>query len=162
MKNPSPAFENHGAPRSVSSALLRGARGRRSSRIRCEGYSLVEVLVAAVILLMAIGAAAALAVALSHQEDSAAADAIGVNTHEQIGRLWQLGLSQTEIEAVLPPDPSMAGLEITESDHAMGTGWNIRRADSVFQFRLPESGREAGGSVPVRTNSLLLVRDSGS
>jgi len=56
------------------------------------GYSLIEVLVAASVLLMAIGAAAVLSITPAQQEASTAAASVTINTHEQIARLFQLRL----------------------------------------------------------------------
>ena len=76
-------------------------------------YTLIEVLVAAAILMIAVGAAAALAMATVTQEEINSRVARCLNLHEQAVRLYQLGLDPSVASAVLPVDPAVVSLVFT-------------------------------------------------
>ncbi|MEM7386235.1 MAG: prepilin-type N-terminal cleavage/methylation domain-containing protein [Verrucomicrobiota bacterium] len=80
-----------------------------------SGYSLVEVLVAIAILMMGVGAAASISMTMTRQEESSATVNRAIAWHEKVSRLYQLGLSQSEIEAVLPPLRSRISLSFSST-----------------------------------------------
>lgn len=95
-----------------------GARGRGVSdghrpTLQMGGYSLVEVLVAASILVIAAAGAAAMALAVSAQQDANARMARVLALQEQGARMYQLGMDPANINAILPPDPAVVSLTFT-------------------------------------------------
>ncbi len=83
-------------------------RGRRAA------YSLAEVLVAAGLIAVAIGAAVSLSFATTSQEEAGARVARGLNVAENAARLYRLGLSGAEVIRLLPYDPVVYSISITE------------------------------------------------
>jgi hypothetical protein len=76
-----------------------------------RGYSFAEVLVASALLGLMIGGAVSLSATMNLQHASATAGAVAQNYHDNAGRLWQLGLSSTEVLAVLPHVTDNADLQ---------------------------------------------------
>jgi hypothetical protein len=81
----------------ISSMHQRGA-----SRIARLGYSFAEVLVASALLGLMIGGAVSLSATMNIQHVAASAGTMGQNYQDNAARLWQLGLSPTEVLAVMP------------------------------------------------------------
>lgn len=71
------------------------------------GFTILEVLVAAIILAIAVSTAAVLALATVSQEEVNHRIARCLNLHEQAARLYQLGLNPAEIRSILPADPAI-------------------------------------------------------
>lgn len=131
------------------------------------GYSLIEVLVAAGILAMAVAAAAALSLAISAQEEMSARAAVALNYQEQAAKLWRLGLSESEINAILPQNEAVQSLVFEESNVAFSGIGTLRQAVCTISFQLtPDAGNwtpltwTAGSQqdAPVRTYSVVLLR----
>lgn len=132
-----------------------------------SAYTLIEVLVAAGLLLLVVGAAASLSLAITAQEEMSARAAVALNQQEQAGRLWRLGLSQSEILAILPPADVITGLTIAESSTNFPGIGTLLRGECTVSFRLT---RDAGNWTPLswtagsredapqRTNSMVLLR----
>ncbi len=116
------------------------------------GYTLVETLIAAAILLLVVGAAASLSSGLTTQEILAQRTAMALNVQEQAARLWQLGITPAAItNTLLAPDPTIQSLTFTESVVAVPGVGNMRRAQCRIIFQIEE--------VPdARTNDLILLR----
>ena len=75
-----------------------------------RAYSLIEVLAAAGIIVIALGAALSLGVATVSQEESGNRIARGLSIQENAARLFRLGLSPEEIIRVIPQDPCVEEL----------------------------------------------------
>lgn len=94
--------------RSLSrSSRKRGQAGGCPSR---AGYSLVEVLIAAGLVALGIGAAALLAMTMVSQQDASARVVRALNYQEQAARLYQLGLPVGSITNILPRE---SGVTVT-------------------------------------------------
>ncbi len=85
---------------------------RKLSRAQV-GYSLIEVLVAASILIVGVGAAAKLSLIMVTQEEINQRVSVSLSHQEMAVRLYQLGLSQAEVEGLLPHDPNVASITYT-------------------------------------------------
>ncbi len=77
------------------------------------GYSLIEALVAASILAIGVAAAAKLSLVMVTQEEINQRVSISLSYQEMAMRLYQLGLSQAEADALLPDDPNVASITYT-------------------------------------------------
>jgi hypothetical protein len=82
------------------------------------GYTLVEVLVASSILMMGIAAACYMSLNTITVEEINFRVARGMAVEECAARLWMLGLSPTQVDAVLPRNPDVE-LTWTASDPVM-------------------------------------------
>ena len=134
---------------------------------RSAGYTLIEVLVAAGLLLLVVGAAASLSLSITSQEELSARAAIALNQQEQAARLWRLGLDETAISAILPPTPMVTDLDFSETTTNYSGIGTLQLAVCTISFQLtPNAGNwnplswTAGSSEdqPERTNSIILLR----
>jgi prepilin-type N-terminal cleavage/methylation domain-containing protein len=117
-------------------------------------YTLLEVLVAAAIISIAVAAAGALALATVAQEEMNARVARCLNLHEQAVRLYQLGLEPDQIADLLPPDPSVVSLDIP-SDEVTVPGdlpLTVEQADSTLTFTTSDT------SEATRTSQITVIR----
>ncbi|WP_009958385.1 hypothetical protein [Verrucomicrobium spinosum] len=73
-----------------------------SFQSRPGGYTILEVLVASAMVGVVIGGAVALAGTMNLQVETAEVTAVAINYHDNASRLWQLGLTPSEVLAVLP------------------------------------------------------------
>ena len=121
---------------------------------RSDGYTLLEVLVAAIILTIAISAAAALALATVSQEERNNQIARYLNFHEQAARLYQLGVEPSTITDILPPDPAIAGNQLTFSISSLAIPnlGTVQRAESTLEFSTDGES--------TRTSTLIVIRPS--
>jgi type II secretory pathway pseudopilin PulG len=69
---------------------------------RNKGYTLVEALMASALLGAMIGGAVALVGTMNLQERTAISGTTALNTLETAARLWQFGLTPTEVQSVMP------------------------------------------------------------
>jgi len=115
--------------------------------------------VAAGILVMGIGAAAALAITMVAQEEANARVARALNLQEQAGRLYHLGLTPSEIAAILPPEPNVSSLTFTESVISVTNVGTMESANCriIFDGGIPVTDSDAAGTAQ-RTNDVVLVR----
>lgn len=111
-----------------------------------RAYTLIEVLVAAGLLVFAIAAAASLAGSMLAQEEGNARIARALNYQEQAGRLYHLGVAVTNITAKLPTEPAVDSLDFTTGSTNLA-GVTMETAECVLTF--------SGGD---RTNTVFLVR----
>ncbi len=80
-------------------------------------FTLVETLAATVIIGMAITATVALSTTMALQEELSWRTTVGLNMQENASRLWQLGLTPTDIRKVLPQTLGNRALaEILDAD----------------------------------------------
>lgn len=82
---------------------------------RRGGYTLIEVMVAAGLLLIGISAASSLTLTMATQEEINRAVARASNLQENYIRVYQLGLSPAEIAVLMPPEPSLASVNTVEA-----------------------------------------------
>jgi type II secretory pathway pseudopilin PulG len=81
---------------------------------RPGGYTLVEALVASIILMIGISAAASLSLTMVAQEEINERTGRALNYLENATTLYQLGFSGAEITALLPQDPAVTSLTVTD------------------------------------------------
>ena len=67
-----------------------------------QGYTLIEVLAAAVIIGLAISAAVSMNTTLVLQEELSWRTTVALNYQENAAKLWQLGLSPFEVNSLMP------------------------------------------------------------
>ncbi|MCB1224951.1 MAG: prepilin-type N-terminal cleavage/methylation domain-containing protein [Verrucomicrobiales bacterium] len=72
------------------------------SRRSVRGYSLIEVLAASAVLGLAAAAGASLLGSMAVQEEMSHRVAVVRNHQENMARVWQLGLSPAEVDALMP------------------------------------------------------------
>lgn len=131
--------------------------------MKSNGYTLVEVLIAAGILAMAVAGAAVLGLTMVAQEEMNARTARLLNLHEQAARLYQLGLSSDEINALLPPEPALVSLAFPITTVEVPGLGNIQQSESTLVYRaVPDEGwvEDAPDPPPQRTNSITVIRPS--
>ena len=83
---------------------------KTQNRSRCSGYSLVEVTIAAGIIVGGVAAAAALAMNTAQMEDINYRKGRVISLTEAAARLWQLGLTPTQSGSLLLGDPALESL----------------------------------------------------
>lgn len=76
---------------------------------RNSGYTLIEVLLAACLLVFVLAGSAAMALTLVTQEEMNTRIARVQNFEEQLARLYQLGLPWTECRDLVPTEPAVVG-----------------------------------------------------
>ncbi len=130
-----------------------------------NGYSIIEVLVAAGVIALAVGAGAVLARSSILQADSNARVAQAANLHEQVATLYRLGYDLSVITNVLPENfvtttPTAADTfrltfgNVTNTISGSGST-NVQMTNSTMVF---QSGLRTDGSFDWRSNSAVLVR----
>jgi Tfp pilus assembly protein PilV len=143
--------------------VIRAIRGSRSA------YTLIEVLVAAGVLLIAVSAAAALALATVAQEETSARVARCLNLHEQAARLYQLGLAPSTITSILPVDPAANSPVFTTQSLAIPNLGTVDQATTTLTFlTTPQAAAWTAGSwtggesstTGRRTSTLTVIRPS--
>ena len=112
----------------------------------CRGYSLVEVLAACGIVALGIGAALSLSLATVSQEETGHRIARAVAIGENAARLYSLGLSPDEIVRILPPDPVLLSITISEEEMEVDGVGVMDRAqfDIVFNTNQSNANWEEG------------------
>lgn len=135
-------------------------------RLTTHGYSLVEVVIAGAVLMMAIAAVTAMALVTVAQQETNVRISQAINYQEQAARLYQLGLSPTTIANILPPEPGAVLAFQNSTNGAIGgiNGMERIECQVVFQPNLTTSswseGHWVGGTTDTRTNSMIVVRPS--
>jgi prepilin-type N-terminal cleavage/methylation domain-containing protein len=84
---------------------------RRSSNGKASngGYSLIEVMVASTLLAIGVAAASVISLTMASQEEINHRVSRALHLQEGASRLYQLGLSTQEIDALIPNDPTIRG-----------------------------------------------------
>jgi len=110
-------------------------------RPHCNGYTLVETLVAAGILALGVGAAASFAAVLVSQEETNLRVSRALGHLENAAQLYQLGLEPAEVSALLPEEPAVTNLTLTEDLTDLGGGLgNLEYADIAVTFESDAAG----------------------
>ena len=104
------------------------------SRFCIAGYSLVEVLAATGIIAMGVAAAVSLSFTTTAQEESGNRIARAIAITESAARMYQLGMSGAEIIRLLPPDPVVYDISITEDAPAVSGAGALQRAVITVQY----------------------------
>jgi len=123
---------------------------------RPRAYTIIEVMVAAGILVVGMAAAAALALTMVSQEEANARVARAFNMQEQAVRLFQLGLDPAEVMALLPPEDNVVLSFDVGTTNVAGVG-TVERAECEMVF---DAGTPLASSAsPVsRTNTVVVIR----
>lgn len=94
-----------------------------------RAYSLIEVLAASSIILIALGAAISLSIATVSQEESGNRICRGLSIQENAARLFRLGLSPDEIVRLIPSDPCVGDLSISAPYFVMAGSVSVLASD---------------------------------
>jgi Tfp pilus assembly protein PilV len=129
------------------------------------GYSLVEVIIAGFLLVIAISGAAILARTIAVNEESNTVVARAINTQEQAARLYALGLSPTQITNILPevfttntaPAEQTLNLSFATTNTTITNVGVLEAAVSTLIYPV---GQNANGVALFRTNIINIVRPS--
>lgn len=129
-------------------------------------YSLLEVLIAAGILLTGIAAAAMMAHSMFLQQESNGRVTRALNLQEQSATLWQLGLSPDTIRNILPEQcvtndpPAGDAICLSFIPNANITALGTAVAESVNLRMVFHSATYADGTPIYQTNTVTVVRPS--
>lgn len=139
----------------------------RKKTKKLSGYSLIEVLVASGILLIGISAAASFSLTMTTQEELNHRMARGLNHLECYSRLYQLGLDQAAIEAIIPPEFARAAaptmVPVLPAEGNLEGQTIILTLNSVENEGSWSSGAWTGGSqttIPTRQFSVRAFRNT--
>ena len=121
-----------------------------------RAYTLIEVLLVAAILMIAVGAAAVLAMATVTQAEMNNRIARCINLHEQAARLYQLGLDPSQVLAILPADPAVVSLAFTAQNLPISGLGTVEQAYSTLTFISAPLATNA----PERTSDIVVIRPS--
>ena len=124
------------------------------------GYTLVEVMVAAGILIIAIAAAVTLTMTMTAQEEGNHEFSRAINYQEQAARLFQLGLSPTTISQILPPDPVIQSLNFNVSDVAVSGIGTVEAGTCTVVVQGDSPQLDGHNPVDSRTIQMTVVRPS--
>jgi prepilin-type N-terminal cleavage/methylation domain-containing protein len=117
------------------------------------GYSLIEVLVAAVIVAMGIAAAAVLAMTMVSQQETSAKVVRALNYQEQACRLFQLDVAPAEIIKILPTESSVTSLTFGVTDVTVTDVGRVKMATCTNVITTSGFGSSA-----TRTNVMAVIR----
>ena len=129
------------------------------------GYTLVEALIAAAILVIGIVGAAMFANSIVMNQEASALVSRAVNTQEQAARLYALGLSPTTITNILPeqtvagttPPPGSLAFSFTTNTNSFTGVGTMETAEIRVIFPVT---RQTDGTITRRTNDVFVVRPS--
>lgn len=129
------------------------------ARSSSAGYTIVEALVAAAILVIGMAAAASLALTMVSQEEGSARVARAINLQEQAAHLYQLGLSTNTIASILPVDSGVSSITFSFSSSTIANVGTIDVATCRMTFTAGAPLTDTNTSIS-RTNDLTVVRPS--
>jgi prepilin-type N-terminal cleavage/methylation domain-containing protein len=132
---------------------------------RRAGYTLAEVLVASALVGLAMGGAVALSATMNMQIETARGTAVALNLQDSAARLWQLGLSASECDAILPAitdNEKLARAVVPTGTNSVTWGTantvvlpnsmgSVEEIDSTVTIRNPMGGAD-------RTNTIAVYR----
>lgn len=133
---------------------------------RGAGYSLIEVLIAAGILLTGIAAVAMMANTMFLQEEANGRVTRALNLQEQAATLWQLGLEDSDITNILPEKcvaanpPGADAVRLTFTTNANITVLGANPVQSVGLSILFHSATASDGTLVYQSNNVSIVRPS--
>jgi type II secretory pathway pseudopilin PulG len=104
------------------------------NRLRVRAYSLVEVMIGSAILMIGVAAACVLSLTMVTQEEGNVRASRALNVFENSMQLYQLGLSTSEVLALLPADPAVVALTLTPNTSAVAGIGTPERIDAQMQF----------------------------
>ena len=131
-----------------------------------QAYSLIEVLIAAGILLTGIAAVAMMAHTMFLQEEANGRVTRALNLQEQAATLWQLGLESHTVTEVLPEKcatnnpPGADAVYLTFSTNANITALGPGVVESINLGIVFHSATRANGNLIYQSNTVTVVRPS--
>lgn len=131
-----------------------------------QAYSLIEVLIAAGILLTGIAAVAMMAHTMFLQEEANGRVTRALNLQEQAATLWQLGLDSDTVTQVLPEKcstnnpPGADAVYLTFTPNANITALGSGVVESINLGIVFHSATRADGSLIYQSNTVTVVRPS--
>ena|SRR5436190_23781540 len=120
---------------------------------RRRGYTLAEVLVASALVGLAMGGAIALSATMNMENETATTVAAALSMQDSAARLWQLGLSATESNAILPQAQNNDRI----ARAVVSSSGNIVTWGTTTTVVLPNSM----GSVEARDNTITIRNPAG-
>ncbi len=91
----------------------------RNRRNRNRAYTLIETLVASAVMMLAVGAAASLSLAMVTQEEMSERTVRAANYLENATLLYQIGIEPADILGILPEEPAVVRLRATSVTEAV-------------------------------------------
>lgn len=124
-----------------------------------RGYSLIEVLVASAILMIGVAAATSMTVVLNKQEEVNLQITRGTARLETAARLFQMGLSPSQVVALLPADADGGSVTFgaVTSVSVSGVG-AMETATCTLSVPIEGDGLFAGSTVDARQHTVTLYR----
>lgn len=120
--------------------------GLFSERRRQRGYTLIEVLVASGILMVAVSAAASLSLSMSAQEEINFYTSRALNLQENYVRAYHLGLEPATIQAIMPPENALQTINTANADAAVAGVGDMESVTWEFIIRPnPNAGTPTAG-----------------
>ena len=105
-----------------------------------RAYTLIETLVASAVIMVAIGAASSLSLAMVTQEEMSERTVRATNYLENVATLYQLGMNTSEILALLPTEPTVTNLTFTPKTVSITGLGNVDMVDIAMTY-LPSNSK---------------------
>ncbi len=125
-----------------------------------RGYTLIEVLIAAVLVAIGAAAAAMLSLTMVSQQLTSVTVARALNYQEQACRLYQLGLDQTTITNILPRESGVTSLTFSTSSVTLTNVGIVHLAVCTNTYNVGSLLTSSGTAAATQTNVVAVVRPS--
>lgn len=113
---------------------------RRPDRTgRSRAYTIVEALVASSVLLIGISAAASMSLTLLTQEEINERSVTVFNYLDNAARLYQLGIPESRIKAILPVEPAVTTLSSSTASTAVPQIGNVDVVTLTVSYKASEA-----------------------
>ena len=136
----------------------------RNKQSHPRGYTLIETLVASAVIMLAVGAASSLSLALVTQEEMSERAVRAANYLENSATLYQLGMDSAEIISILPEEPVVTNLTFTPKTVSVTGLGNVGVMELQMTYKpsaatsTHTAGSWTGGEVVTRSHSIEVMR----
>ena len=100
-----------------------------------RAYTLIETLVASAVIMLAVGAASSLSLAMVTQEEMSERTVRATNYLENVATLYQLGMNTSEILALLPTESTVTNLTFTPKTVSVTGLGNVSMVEIEMTYR---------------------------
>jgi len=113
---------------------------RRPNRTKTfRAYTIIEALVASSVLLIGISAAASMSLSLLTQEEINERSVTVFNYLDNAARLYQLGMPESQIKAILPVEPAVTSLTTATASTAVPQIGNVDVVTLTVSYQASEA-----------------------